>query len=84
MALPRDQNGNIAGGVPSWSCNYTQVESVTAQRSTIAGHFGITLQFYQRDANADKVVSHTFDCKEHTDVDDSGEENKAGENPPSH
>lgn len=60
-----------------WICNYVQIESVHAERSTIPDHFGIKLNFYNRDANADKVVIHTFDCKEYTDLDEDGEERKA-------
>ena len=50
----------------------------------MAGHFGIKLSFYDKDADAAKVVVVTFDCKEQTDtemeaLEQSSEEFKAHE-----
>ena len=56
-----------------------QIESVHAAPSIIPGHFGIKMNFYNRDANAEKVVIITFDCKELIETDNDGEERKAGE-----
>ena len=62
-----------------WTCSYVQIESVTACQSTIPDYFGIKLNFYNKDASASKLVVHTFDCKEQIDLDEEGEERKAGE-----
>ena len=48
----------------------------------MAGHFGIKLSFYDKDANAANIVVVTFDCKEQTDtemeaLEQSNEEFKA-------
>ena len=64
-----------------WKCNYVQIESVHANKSTLPDHFGVQLNFYNRDASAEKVVIHSFDCKENVDLDEEGEERKGGEQP---
>ena len=54
---------------------------MTSQPSpaSLPGHFGIVLNFYNRDADASKVEIVTFDCKEVQEIAESGEERKAGE-----
>ena len=80
MCLQRDANNEIvANQQPCWVCSYVQIESVTACQSTIPDYFGIKLNFYNREASASKLIVHTFDCKEQIDLDDEGEERKAGE-----
>ena len=77
VALPKDENNNIITNQEPWSCLYVQIESVAACPSRIEDHFGIQLNFYNKDASASKVVVHTFDCKEQVDLDEDGEERKA-------
>ena len=79
VALPRRGQDVLQGAVP-WRCSYVQIESVSQSRSAIQDHFAITLKFYDRDADASKIVTMTFDCKEQKlDQDESNEEVKGGE-----
>ena len=66
--MPVDQENNIIEGQEPWKCVYTQIESVHPQPSQMTGHFGIKLSFYDKDADASRVVVVTFDCKEQTDT----------------
>ena len=81
VALPRTRDGEIIRNMEPWSCVYVQIESVKPQPSpeSLPGYFGIVLSFYNRDADASKVETITFDCKEQVGFDDEGEERKAGE-----
>ena len=79
MCLQRDANNEIVANQQPWVCSYVQIESVTACQSTIPDYFGIKLNFYNREASASKLIVHTFDCKEQIDLDEEGEERKAGE-----
>lgn len=57
-----------------------QIESVSQTNSSIRDHFRIELKFYDRDADASKIITQTFDCKEQGLVqDESHEEVKGGE-----
>jgi hypothetical protein len=78
IAIPRSGD-SIAPNIEPWRCNYTQIESVGAVPSQMQGFFGIKLCFYNRDADATKIVIINFDCKETEIQDGHQEERKAGE-----
>ncbi len=69
MALPRGPTGDILEGTAPWSCSYVQIESVQPFKTPREGYFGIRLNFYNRDADPDKIEVVTFECKEQVNFD---------------
>jgi len=86
VALPRTQNGEpIGAAAGKFSFVYQQVESFKPMvlRPPRPGWFGVEISFYNRTADASKIIVVTFECKESIVSLDSAvnlEETKDGDN----